>query len=99
MQSVLDTLLRDSVATKIQPNADTLNIVMGGWLKSNKPEAQERIEDILEKMQINFANGNEDAKPDRRSGASGRRLLHQISTRMLFAIVSGSMLYSFSMES
>jgi hypothetical protein len=65
MQSVLDTLLRDSVAMKIQPNADTFNTVMGGWLKSHKPEAQERIENVLEKMQTSFANGNEDAKPDR----------------------------------
>jgi hypothetical protein len=65
MQSIYEELLQLPTEMGIQPNTDTFNAVMGGWLKSNHPRALSQIEKTLQVMEQMFEEGNEAAKPDR----------------------------------
>ena len=65
MQSIYEELLQLPEDMDILPNTDTFNAVMGGWLKSDHPEALSRVQQTLKVMEKCFDEGNLAAKPDR----------------------------------
>ncbi len=65
MQSIYQQILALPDELGIQPNADTFNAVMGGWLKSDHASPLEIILVVLETMEKSYATGNIGAKPDR----------------------------------
>jgi hypothetical protein len=58
-------LLLDWRPNPIEPDKDTFNTLMGGWLKSKDPTALFRIQEIFNEMKESFAGGNLAARPDR----------------------------------
>jgi len=65
MQSVYEKLLALPIEMAVEPNTDTFNAVMGGWLKSESAEALSKILDALRTMEDSYESGNSLAKPDR----------------------------------
>lgn len=64
MQDVFDQLMMLPEDFHIQPNTDTFNHLLGGWLKSNDPESIIKMEETLALMEESYQNGNTLAKPD-----------------------------------
>ncbi len=65
MERLFEELVALPAEMEIQPNTDTFNALMGGWLKSNKDQALSKIEEILHMMEQYHLSGNDSAKPDR----------------------------------
>lgn len=65
MQAVYEEVLNLPMDMQITPNADTFNTVMGGWLKSRKPDGLKMIESVMETMERSYAAGNKACKPNR----------------------------------
>jgi hypothetical protein len=65
MDAVYQELLNFPEEMDIQPNTDSFNTVMGGWLKSEDPSSWETIQGVLETMEHAYETGNPNVKPDR----------------------------------
>ncbi|KAL3917103.1 MAG: hypothetical protein SGILL_004870 [Bacillariaceae sp.] len=65
MEDVYGLMLERSEDLGIEPDRDTYNAMMGGWLNSEDPGALAKIQTIFADMEESFENGNNSARPDR----------------------------------
>jgi hypothetical protein len=65
MQNVYKLLLEWSEELEIQPDTDTFNALMSGWLKSRDPKALSKIQQTMQEMEESYKSGNLSARPDR----------------------------------
>jgi hypothetical protein len=79
MEKVYDLLLDLATELDIQPNSDTYNALMGGWLKSNKKKSWSKIQRFISTMEEDYKKGNKSAKPDRVSVNTLQTALNRFS--------------------